>query len=223
MSGPKYRAYKTATVTDGIWRWVRATFDCTVRWTPDDEKKFIDGMSHLSPNARIAAMKANLDGLQNVTPPIKMHADAIRGIHADFKKSGSTYEGLQNLQKADALWEKIRLLRDVIPLARMGKDFSGVQSIKGGKSRPRIDVDGEKYSMRDIVKGLASKTDELGDLLPARELWDELFSQLDEMHLSPKVSTVPVEEIAYGKKGYKIKFDSFKVMLSDIRKEAKKS
>lgn len=129
MGEPKYRAYKPVNMTDGILTWVQHTFDNSIEMTPDDEEMFVAMLEGLSPEERIRTMQANLDGLQNFTPAIKLHADAIRAVHAGLDNHFSVNrEGLASLQRADDLWAKIIVLRDVVPKAVMGAKSSKNQS-----------------------------------------------------------------------------------------------
>ncbi len=125
MTDSKYRAYKPVTMTDGIRTWVQNTFDNTVPWTPADEERFKKSVYGATPNARIVAMQAQLNLLQNVTPAIKLHADAIHAIHAGLSShfSITSWAEHEAMDKADDLWSKILILRDVMPLARKGEKF----------------------------------------------------------------------------------------------------
>lgn len=128
MSKPNYRAYKPVNMTDGLHNWVQATFDKTVEMTPDDMEKLATVINGHSPNARLTRMQARLDGLQNITPAIKLHADAIRSIYAGLVNYFSVNrEGLDALDKADDLWVKVMVLRDLLPKAIMGAKNSKTQ------------------------------------------------------------------------------------------------
>lgn len=140
MTQPKYRAYKPVDMTDGLQNWIQHTFDNTVEWTTDDEKMFVDVSINLTPNTRITSMQARLDSLKNITPAIKVHADAIRAIHDGLDNHFSiNYEGMIGLQRADELWAKIVLLRDLLPKAITGEKFTrGRRSGTGGPIRKAI-------------------------------------------------------------------------------------
>ena len=103
--------------------------------------------------------------------------------------------------------------------AQTGLKFRQNQSDKAKKPRSRIKVDGEKFSIASIVKNLSLKTDDLGDFIPARDLWMELYSELDKMHLEPEEKG---ELITYMKDddGFydEIKYTSFEAMVSKARK-----
>lgn len=60
------------------------------------------------------------------------------------------------------------------------------QAIKAGSNRATISIDDEKFSMTDLARSLAAKTDRLGDPIPAKELWAELLGLLDNRGASPK-------------------------------------
>lgn len=188
---PRYNAYKPVMMTDGIQTWVRDTFDMSKPMTADDLAKFKE--DHGSPKARITAMQARLDALKNVTPEMRLHVDAIRAIYASMPHALT--QGVRNnaewleLRHADELWAKIMILRDVMPLARMGREHSQSQSQKAQLPRKRaITDDGEDIAITDIIASLALREDELGDYLPHDELWGVFFAELDRLGLDPSES-----------------------------------
>jgi hypothetical protein len=118
---PKYKAFKPITVTDGILTFTKLTFDNTVPWTPDDCERFKTMLDAAAPRARIKAMQAKLESVTDTNPAIQMMADEIRAIHANVKSHHSlTREDLDELGRTEQLWQRILIVRDVIPLARTG-------------------------------------------------------------------------------------------------------
>ena len=104
-------------------------------------------------------------------------------------------------------WEKFALA---------GKKHSGEQRRKAALKRGRIDTDGKKISLTEIIGKIAFKPDEYGDPLPSNELWSELFDALDFLHLGPCE-----EDEEYFFNGGSIKYATFKTMLSNIRNPKK--
>jgi hypothetical protein len=108
-------------MTDGVVSWTRHEFDHTKVPTKDDWGKFKEDLSepHQHPLGRIEIMHARLDSLKNITPTIQLHVDAIRKIHADFLATKPvTLESLDALEKQNDHWLKIKLISEVLPLAR---------------------------------------------------------------------------------------------------------
>lgn len=105
--------------------------------------------------------------------------------------------------------------------ALMGESHSKSQSERAQHPRSKINVDGEKFSINSIVIKLAKKKDEWG-YVPTKDLWNELFSELDKKHLKPVEKSVGKEEIIHYSKDDdgnfdEIKFSSFKTMISTKR------
>ena len=106
--------------------------------------------------------------------------------------------------------------------ALMGESHSNSQSDRAKNPRSRINVDGEKFSIKTIVIELAKMKDEFG-FVPTKELWSELFSELDKKHLNPVEKKEEKDSIiSYSKDDDEnldeIKFNSFKTMISNARK-----
>lgn len=236
----KYRAFKPVTMTDGILAWPQDRFDNTVgEWTDGDIDKFQASLGASAPLERIASMRERLDSLKDVTPMIKMHADAIRAIHAGLDNHhGVTIAESRMLDEAERLWEKIVTLRDVMPKADMGCGLSKTNSIKGKKrgkqlTREKAKKDevetkhGERGLVSDTIKRLALKKDQMGgDLHLENDLWPELFGILDGLGSAKEVygeSRKPLR-IDYkdnnGKPG-EITFKSFQTMVYEERKKYK--
>lgn len=232
MSKPKYRAYKPVTQTDGILTWNQDTFDNTVgEWTDDDIDRFQASLMAMSPNARITAMQARLDSLAGVTPMIKMYADAIRAILAGLDNHHSVTTGeARELARAGMLWEKIIILRDVMPKAvtgaavcaggKKGGIIRGKQQRQEKAKKDEIEtIHGERGLVSDTVKRLALKKDSMGDYLDIEDvLWPELIGILDGLGSAKEAcdeSRKPLR-IDYkdnnGKHG-KITFNSFRTMV----------
>lgn len=121
----KCRAYKTSVATDGIWDWTRHHWDFTAQWRADDVRRFIAVSNALTPQARVTAMQGCLKTLDETSPPIRLHAAAIRGILARVPKSGMTKNYLDELAQADLHWRNIVILRDALPLTLIGMKFKG--------------------------------------------------------------------------------------------------
>jgi hypothetical protein len=77
--------------------------------------------------------------------------------------------------------------------ADAGQKVGETQAAKAGKNRSRIKVDAGSvaFSISHLVAILATHKDELGDELPARELWDELVAMLSEKDLDPREIRTP--------------------------------
>lgn len=127
------------------------------------------------------------------------------------------------------LKREIVFLRDGMPLMAKGEANSAAHSVSGSAPRSRINVvsSGQRFSISDRIKELATRKDAFGDKLPALDLWSELFSILESMHLNPREDRdkhrrpllISYDTDDNGGRG-DIKFLSFKTMLS---KAAKKS
>ena len=177
-------------------------------------------------------MQARLDSLKDVTPMIKMHADAIRAIHAglDNHHSLKSKAEADALARADELWQKIIILRDLMPKAVMGIGLSNMNRIKGkirGKqlSREKAKKDevetihGERGLVSDAIKRLALKKDQMGgNLNIENDLWPELIAILDELGSADEVYDESGKPLLInykdnnGKHG-QIKFKSFQTMV----------
>jgi|GEM_PF-3692857 len=122
MSKPKYNAYKgEILMTDGVQTWTRHEFDHTKVPNNDDWAIFKQCLSapHMHPQGRIDLMRARLEALENITPTMQLHIDAIRKIHVDFlAKNPPTLESMDALEKQNEHWLKIQLISKVLPLAR---------------------------------------------------------------------------------------------------------
>lgn len=125
-----YSAYKPLVQTDGILAWTTHTHDNTVPWTPDDNAKYLEAFSRLGPLQRIEDMQSMLAMLPTDNPAINMHANAIRAIHDEVRAPpyGFTRERLSRLDEASAIWGKILIIRDMVPLAKQGAEHSRSQS-----------------------------------------------------------------------------------------------
>lgn len=127
MSKPttKYRAYMPVTMTDGILAWPQDRLVNTVgEWTDGDIDKLQASLGAVAPLERIKSMQARLDSLTGVTPMIEMYMAAIRAIHTGLNNHHSvTIAENRMLDEADRLWEKIIILRDVMPKAVKGGKF----------------------------------------------------------------------------------------------------
>ena len=177
MSKKLYRSYKPVTATDGILTWIKDTFDNTVAWTPDDSEQFISNITALSPNARITRIQAYLDNLENVTPAIKIHADAIRAIYTELENHFNIdKEGIHKLDHAEELWEKIIILRDVMPKAAQGVAQSKRMSDIASRTRSIIPVIAKK-----LVKNYPGSQ--------TVELWRRLYSELEDRGFDPMIET----------------------------------
>lgn len=103
-----------------------------------------------------------------------------------------------------------------------------IQTIKSRSNRATIFLDDEKFSIADLVRVLAAKTDQLGDYIPVKELWGELIGVLDVKGVDPKETSdekhVFIVDFVSGYRGVKevrkdYKFTSFKTTVSELRKK----
>lgn len=127
----KYRAYKPFQATDGLLVWTQHYFDNTVEWTEADCEMFIaTSTDALAPEERIKRLQGNLDGLRNITPVIQVHIDEIRAILARMENHFclKNQHEADELGSAEMLWQKILVLRDVVPLAKRGVTFTRKKS-----------------------------------------------------------------------------------------------
>jgi hypothetical protein len=117
------------------------------------------------------------------------------------------------------LWDKAG------PLIEKGKDYGRVQSDRAKKKRVVLNEEtGE--TLGDLIARLALRTDELGDDLPAQELWGEFYSALDAMQLDPDEAGPEEDryiEYDFGAERRIMKFSSFKVSLSKERTKLERS
>lgn len=138
-----YKAYKPVVMTDGILAWPNHTFDNTVQWTADDCEQFWEATKRLGPYERIEDMQAMLADLPTDNPAITLHADAIRAIHAEVlaPSKGFTRERLARLDEASALWAKIMVIRNIMPIAREAvvkkAKVSATNTASAEKPRPK--------------------------------------------------------------------------------------
>ena len=146
----------------------------------------------------------------DVAKDIPLEKALQRAASGDFTGAGTLLRDLLQDSAIVMLLEK---------WGQTGLKFRLNQSNNAKKLRNRIKVDGEKFSIASIVQKFSLRTDELGDYIPARDLWVELFSELDERHLEPKEKR---EVITYIKDDdgicNEIKYTSFEAMISKARK-----
>lgn len=109
------------------------------------------------PKDWIEALEEKLGRLENVTPAIQLHVDAIRAIHAQIP-STSGREQTWLLTQAQQHWTDIMLLRNVMPKARQAKkrekqltEFAA----KGNKARKKYS-DADKARWRALAESDAS-------------------------------------------------------------------
>lgn len=184
MKNPKYRAYKPVMVTDGIFTWQQDSLDNTVgAWTDADIDKFQAGIQSCAPFDRIATIQARLDSLKKPTPGVEMYADAIRTILAGLSNHHSlNLKEARGLAEAEMLWDKLIIVRDVMPKAVQGLSQSKAQS-----DRAKL--------RRFIIAGIKEKLSGEHPDYSAKELWPHLYDKLDEMTLDPEVKDdVPGKE-----------------------------
>lgn len=97
------------------------------------------------------------------------------------------------------------------------------QSKNASKPRNRIKANGEEISITTIVEKLALRVDELGAYLPHKDLWAELYAELDKLGLNPKETTknknpFSIEyDVSDDGARKSIKYASFKAMVSKKR------
>lgn len=107
----------------------------------------------------------------------------------------------------------------------MGGSYSKHQSDIAKKPRNRIAVDGKAFSATSIVEQLALQTDALGDYLPTKDIWNELYAKFDRLGLSPQETTknknpVSIEYVGSDDgRRLSIKYLSFKAMVSRLRRK----
>ena len=131
---------------------------------PDDWEKFKQVLSdpNLHPIGRIEIMQAHLDALENITPTMQIHVDAIRKIHVEFMETETrTLESLDALEKQNEHWLKIQLIRDTLPAARLGRKFTRGR-VKNSVSKLRKSIQREiktnpNLRPAEIWKALAEK------------------------------------------------------------------
>lgn len=100
--------------------------------------------------------------------------------------------------------------------------------LRGGMKKQTIRIDGEDglSNLTQMVDDLALMRDFLGDYLPASDLWNELIGLMDISHLEPKEIAEPEKAITFLKNDEgdrkELKFNTFKVMLSQTRRKLSK-
>lgn len=105
------------------------------------------------------------------------------------------------------------------------KKYSKHQSGNAKKPRNRVKVGGEGLSITTVVRQLSNMRDEIGDLLPAKDLWNDLLSELDKLELNPEEKTknkkplLVTYDISDDGKRTDLKYSSFQAMLSRERKK----
>lgn len=146
----------------------------------------------------------------DVAKDIPLEKALQRAASGDFTGAGTLLRDLLQDSAIVMLLEK---------WGQTGLKFRLNQSNNAKKPRNRIKVDGEKFSIASIVQKLSLRIDELGDYVPARDLWMELFSELDKKLLEPEEKR---EVITYIKDDdgicNEIKYTSFEAMISKARK-----
>lgn len=106
----------------------------------------------------------------------------------------------------------------------VGKYREG-QAINAGRNRTTVDLDDGRTNMAELVRDLAKKRDVLGDYIPAKVLWGELISLLDERGAEPEQKTHENHLIVEYTRRYQggepvrgsYKFTSFSTTVSKIR------
>ncbi len=99
------------------------------------------------------------------------------------------------------------------------------QAVKAGKNRTTVEGDGGKFSMVELARELANKTDYLGDYLPPKQLWVELIGRLEGEGVGLEEKTdendgLLLEYTSWDtgkRKSYK--YTSFKTTISKARKK----
>ena len=240
MKNPKYRAYKPVMVTDDIFIWQQDSFDNTVgAWTDADIDKCIASLQSCAPLERITTIQARLDSLKITTPAIKLHADAIRAIYAGLGNHHSvTLAELRRLDEAERLWEKIMVLRDIMPKFITGAAVSAGGTKGGiirGKQRSREKakgdeietIGGERGLVSDTIKMLALETDQMDDYLNIKDdLWNKLIGILDGLGNAKEVYDKSGEPLRIdywdnnGKPG-QVTFKSFRTIIYEERRGRK--
>jgi hypothetical protein len=159
MKKPRYKAYKPVLATDGVKCWTRHTFDDTVKWTNDDCEKFAEVFSAkgVSPIGSIEIMQERLAALENITPTIQLHVDAIRQIHAVFFATKPiTLDSLAALDKQNEHWRSIWLIQDVLPVVRESvaqkAKRKAVNTANSIQPRPNARTDEIKDEFKRLVK-----------------------------------------------------------------------
>lgn len=88
----------------------------------------------------------------------------------------------QSVNSALALWHS----GGAIATWRYVGKVHRAQATRAGRNRATVSADDGKFSMTELARGLAAKTDRLGDPLPAKQLWIELINLLTERGAAPE-------------------------------------
>lgn len=160
-------------------------------------------IGELYPLRKYAKSGAKPDGLPehwafgSLTPQQLSLSDALRGLRGAEstiqRAEAALVEGrlpesinlivhaYQSINSALALWHSSGAITTWRYVGKVHK----AQAIRAGRNRATVSADNEKFSMTELARGLAAKTDRLGDPLPAKQLWIELIGLLDEKGLDP--------------------------------------
>jgi len=113
----------------------------------------------------------------------------------------------------------IKLHDENLPRIIQSFDYSKHQSKIAKNPRKRVKVAGEGFSVSGKIKELAKRKDQVGDWIPPKELWPDLYSWLEEKQLNPEELD---DAYSYDKDDdynrVAIKFSSFRTIIYKARK-----
>lgn len=116
------------------------------------------------------------------------------GAGRELRETLNEAKAAKNVKEVELLIKevarrRIEIMREeyLLPLAKVGVKHKSEQRgrASGDRSSKLKDKPGDKYTLNDIIKDLAGRCDELGDYVPAPELWETLYAELDEAKAEP--------------------------------------
>lgn len=116
----------------------------------------------------------------------------------------------QSINSALSFWHS----GGAITMWRYIGKYRKAQTVKSWSNRATIFLDDEKFSIAELVRGLAVKTDQLGDYIPVKELWGELINLLADKETDPN-------ETCHEKYGFVVKFVSRYEGVKEVRSSYK--
>lgn len=127
----------------------------------------------------------------------------------------------QSINSALSLWHS----GGAVTMWRYVGKYRKGQAINARGNRTTVDLDDGRSNMAELVRDLAKKKDVLGDYIPAKVLWGELISLLDERGAEPKQKIHENDLIVEYTRRYQggepvrgsYKFTSFSTTVSKIR------
>lgn len=193
-------------------------FEFTVWSLTNRDVASIDSFLHGAENSEIWAGPI---GQNNLAHLLELREKALHAYKSDDMPLMEA-----NIEALHAWCTSIGYRHGAHPKAVNHSKFISRQVMKAKLPRSHIKIDGANFSIGHEVKKLASNRDELGHVLPAKDLWNTLLSTLEALHANPKETTKNKNPVSVeydvdddgNRKQYK--FTSFKSTISRFNKKS---